>query len=79
MSNQELSDITNRINLENNYLSAIERHKILTPKKKSLGEKFVKTIAKSVIAPAAIAVGRDWFEKELRKATGTEKQQNKKK
>lgn len=64
MTNQELSDLTNRMNLENNYLSAVERSKNLTSKK-SLGKKFVKTIAKDVITAGTISVGKKWFENRL--------------
>lgn len=79
MTNKELSEATTRLVLENNYLTALSNSKKLNPKQVSLGMKFIKKVGKDVIVPPLMSVGKDWLEKELRKATGTQKQQNKKK
>lgn len=64
MSDYELQQKINRINLENNYARLIASQ---APKPKiSKGRKFINTIKKDVIAPAATAAGKSAVEKLFR-------------
>ena len=58
MTNEELKEKTNRLNLENNYVNAINNYKNLNPDKVSKGKKFVDKIMKDVIVPSATEVAK---------------------
>ena len=54
MSDEELRSVVNRMQLEQQY-------KNLSPKQVSTGRKFVNTVGASIIAPAAVDLGRQLF------------------
>lgn len=57
MSDQEIQQKINRINLENTYKKLLSQQP-QNMKKISRGRKFINTVKKEVIAPAAISAGR---------------------
>ena len=60
MSDAELREKTNRLNLENNYISAVNNSKQM-----SKGKAFIDKIKSEVIEPAALDVGRQVFKSYL--------------
>lgn len=58
MSDKELQDKVNRLSLEQRYLDLNRQVKNLEPAKVSAGKKFVNTVLKNVIAPAAEDVAK---------------------
>lgn len=58
MSDTELKEKTNRLNLENNYINAINNYNNLNPKQVSKGQAFVKKVMNDVIIPSATEVGK---------------------
>lgn len=58
MSDAELRSKTNRLTLEENYLSKQKRVAELTPRHVSKGKKIVDHMANKVIAPAATEAGK---------------------
>ena len=56
LSDDELKARLNRLQMEKQY-----KELTATPKKVSLGKRFVTTLGKDIIAPAAIDVGKQWF------------------
>lgn len=59
MSDNELREKTLRLQLENNYINAINNYNNLNPKKVSAGQKFISKIMKDVLVPAATEVGKE--------------------
>ncbi len=65
MTDTELKEKTNRLNLENNYMNAVKNSNDLNPKQVSKGKAFVDKVITDVISPAATDVGRQLFKSYL--------------
>lgn len=59
MSDNELREKTNRLNLENNYNQAINRYNELNPKKVSKGRAFVNKVTKDILIPAVTETAKE--------------------
>lgn len=77
MTDDELREITNRLNAEKNYMEAQKNHisaqtqlSSLQPKQTNKGKELVKEVFDDVIKPAAKNVGKQYLEKMLKEATG---------
>lgn len=74
LSDSELREKINRLQMEKNYLDLEKQVSALQPKELTAGQRFVKHIGGKVIAPAATEAGKkvltDWLNKTLRKAAG---------
>ena len=70
MTNEELNEYINRMNLERAAKQARQSVKQISPDHVSAGRKFATSLGRDVIAPAAKNVGRQYLEKVLRDATG---------
>lgn len=70
MSDDELREKTNRMRLENDYLTAQKNLAASTPQKISKGKKFMDGLVNDVITPAAKNVGKTWLEKTLKDKLG---------
>lgn len=68
MSDAELKEKTNRLNLENNYINAINSYNNLNPKQVSRGQKLVKKIMDDIVVPSATEVGKKAVKNYLEKA-----------
>ena len=66
MTNEELREKTNRMKLENNYITTLQDYARLHQKEMTMGQKFVRSLGKDVIAPAFKNVGREMVEEFLR-------------
>ena len=62
MSDEELQRVVNRMNLENQYAR-------LNPKQKSLGERFIKSVANDVLVPELKNAGRGVLREMLNSTT----------
>lgn len=58
MSDQELRDRINRLNMERQALDLERQISSLTPKEKASGESFIKTVSNKVIGPALMDAGK---------------------
>lgn len=71
MTNEELREKTTRMRLENDYVRESTTMENLNPQKVSAGKRFITSLGKNVIAPAATDAGKrlltDWLIK-----TGTD-------
>ena len=67
MTDKELSDAINRMQLE-------QRYNQLNPKKVKAGKKFIGIVGNQVILPAATNIGRQYLEKQLKKSLGLNEQ-----
>lgn len=67
MTDKELSDAINRMQLE-------QRYSQLNPKKVKAGKKFINIVGNQVILPAATNIGRQYLEKQLKKSLGLNEQ-----
>lgn len=67
MTNEELREKTNRMRLENDYIRTSQDYAKLHQKKASLGKRFIQTLSRDVLIPAATNVGRQMVEDSLRK------------
>lgn len=67
MTNEELRERTNRMSLENDYIRTSQDYAKLHQKKASLGKRFVQTLSRDVLIPAATKVGKEMVEDYLRK------------
>ena len=70
MTNDELNEYINRMNLERAAKQARQSVKQISPDHVSAGRRFATSLGRDVIAPAAKNVGRQYLEKVLRDATG---------
>lgn len=59
MTLEELRSKTNRMRAESEYIRELSTYKSLTKKPLTTGEKFINTVGKKVIAPAATDAGKD--------------------
>lgn len=70
MTNEELWERTNRIQMEANYYNAQKNLANANPPKVSAGKKFVSALMNDVVAPAAKNVGKTWLENTLKDKLG---------
>ena len=70
MTNEELWERTNRIQMEANYYNAQRNLAAANPKKVSAGQRFVSSLINDVVAPAAKNVGKSWLENTLKEKLG---------
>lgn len=73
MSDDELRELTTRMQLESNYLTAQKNLAAANPPKVSAGKKFMKSLVNDVIAPAAVKAGSAWAEDFMKKKLGLDK------
>lgn len=74
MSDDELREKTNRMVLENNYLTAQKNLSASTPQNISKGKKFMDGLINDVVTPAAKNVGKQWLENTLKDKLGLNQQ-----
>lgn len=70
LSDDELRNKINRLRLENDYARVTSEYNALHPKKVSAGKKFVNSMLKDVIAPAAKNAGKQYLEKLIKDSLG---------
>lgn len=70
MSDSELRDYIDRMNLERQAAQTRQQVKQMDPQKVGAGQRFISSLGRDVIAPAAKNVGRQYLEKVLRDAAG---------
>lgn len=70
MTDAELRNAINRLQLEKQYRD-------LTPAQISVGKRFMNSVMKDVVAPAAKNVGKAYLEKQLRTSLGLSTSDNK--
>ena len=70
LSDDELRNKINRLRLENDYARVTSEYNSLHPKKVSAGKKFVDSMLKDVIAPAAKNAGKQYLEKLIKDSLG---------
>jgi hypothetical protein len=70
MTDDELRDKTNRMQLEANYYNSQKNLAAANPKQVSKGEKFMNGLINDVVAPAAKNAGRSWLEKFMKDKLG---------
>lgn len=73
MSDDELREHINRMNLEKQYLDSQKNLAAATPQKVSKGKKFIDGLINDVVAPAAKNAGRAWLEDTLKDKLGLNK------
>ena len=65
LTNEELTKLTNRMNLEKNYLDSVRNLEKATPKQISRGKRFMKSLSDDVAKPAFKDAGKrlltDWL------------------
>lgn len=70
MTDEELRERTNRMQLESNYYNAARNLASANPRKVSKGEKFMNGLMNDVVAPAAKNAGKAWLEKFMKDKLG---------
>ena len=70
MSDDELREHINRMNLEKQYLDSQKNLAAATPQKVSLGKRFLKSAMDDAIIPAAKNAGKAWVEKFMKDKLG---------
>jgi cell division protein FtsI/penicillin-binding protein 2 len=70
MTDDELREYTNRMQLEKNFYDAQRNLAAANPKKVSAGEKFMSSLMNDVIVPAAKDVGKNWITDTLKNKLG---------
>lgn len=70
MTTEELNEYIDRMNLERAAKQARQSVNQISPDKVNAGKRFMTSLGRDVIAPAAKNVGRQYLEKVLRDATG---------
>lgn len=70
MTDAELRDHTNRMQLETNYYNAQRNLATANPRQVSKGEKFMNSLVNDVVAPAAKNTGKAWLEKFMKDKLG---------
>lgn len=73
MTDAELREHINRMQLEKNYLDAQKTLAAANPKQLSAGEKFMKSLKDDVVIPAAKNAGREYVEKVMKDKLGLNK------
>jgi len=67
LTNEELKKLTNRMNLEKNYLDSVRNLEKATPKQISRGKRYMKSLSNDVAKPAFKEAGKELFTKWLKK------------
>lgn len=70
MSDDELRELTNRMQLERNYYDAARNLAAANPVQVSKGKQFLNGLMKDVVAPAAKNAGKEWLEKTMKDKLG---------
>lgn len=70
MTDDELRDRTNRMQLESNYYNAARNLATANPVKVSKGKRFMNSLMNDVVAPAAKNAGKAWMEKFMKDKLG---------
>ena len=73
MTDDELRDHINRMNLEKQYLDSQRSLAAATPEKVSLGKKFLQSALNDAIIPAAKNAGKAWAEEFMKEKLGLNK------
>lgn len=71
-SNSELVAMTNRLNLESNYMDAVKRHQTI-----SKGQKFVNYVGSKILLPAVTDVAKNRAKKYMNKMIDEAEQRSK--
>ena len=79
MSDNELIEKTKRLNLENNYVNAINNFHNLNPKQVSKGKAFVDKVIKDIIIPVATDVAKTQLKNAINNAMNSNNNNKKKK
>ena len=67
LTNEELTRLTNRMNLEKNYLDSMKNLERATPQQISRGKRFMKSLSDDVAKPAFKEAGKDLLTRWLKK------------
>lgn len=67
LTNEELVKLTNRMNIEKNYLDSLKNLAKATPQQQTRGKRFIKSLSDDVAKPAFKEAGRELFTKWLKK------------
>ena len=78
MTDEELKNKTNRLTLENNYITAMNNSKTLNPKKVSKGKAAVDFVIKDVVIPGAREAGKEIVKKTILEMYGSSSNKKKK-
>lgn len=70
MTDDELREYTNRMQLEKKYLDAQKELASVMPQKVTKGRQFLNTIMDDVLTPTIKSAGKDWLESAMKKAAG---------
>lgn len=70
MTDDELRERTNRMQLESNYYNARKNLAAANPPKVPAGKKFMNNLVNNVVAPAATNAGKAWLEKFMKDKLG---------
>lgn len=70
MTDDELREKTNRMQLESNYYNARKSLAAANPPQVSAGKKFMNNLVNNVVAPAATNAGKAWLEKFMKDKLG---------
>lgn len=73
MTDDEVRARINRMQLEKNYYDTAKSLAQSNPKKVSAGKRFLNTLGKDVLAPAAVNAGKAWAENFLKEKLGLNK------
>ena len=76
MSDTELKERTNRLNLENNYVNAINNYHNLNPKQVSKGKAFVDKVIKDVVVPTMTEVAKTQLKNVINNALSSNSNNN---
>lgn len=73
MTDDEVRERINRMQLEKNYYDTAKSLAQANPKKVSAGKRFLNTLGKDVLAPAAVNAGKAWAENFMKEKLGLNK------
>ena len=76
MTDDEVRDRINRMQLEKNYYDAAKSLAQANPKKVSAGKRFINTLGKDILGPAAINAGKAWAENFMKEKLGLNKKEH---
>ena len=74
MTDDELREVTNRMQLEKNYYDAQKNLAAANPPKIPAGKRFMQGLIKDVITPAATNAGKAWAENFMKEKLGLNKE-----
>lgn len=76
MTDDEVRDRINRMQLEKSYYDAAKSLAQANPKKVSAGKRFINTLGKDILGPAAINAGKAWAENFMKEKLGLNKKEH---